>query len=160
MSRILPGLLIISMVCYSGICFGSAFGSAGETGERQSEERQSHIDQTKRYEKKVGPFEIGKNHVVVILDIIQGEDSSPLYNSFEIKDETGISYYKKELESSVESHINIEGIFKLKGKSGEGLIIFFDTEPNAPHAGKSFQIFGIKQRKVKPLSPPISVIIS
>lgn len=153
MNRILPGLLIISMVCYSGICFGSA----GETGERQPEERQSHIDQTKRYEKKAGPFEIGKNHVVVILDITEQEGFPPLYNSFEIKEETGISYYKKELEPAAESYVDIEGIFKLKGKSGEGLIIYFDTEPNAPQAGKSFQIFGIKQGKVKPLSPPISV---
>lgn len=155
MKGILAGPLIIFIVlCCSGICIGSE----KQDGERERQKSQDQAGKAKRVTKKVGPFEIGKKRIAVILDITEYEGQAYLYHSFEIIDEAGISYYKEILGPFPDSSTTtIEGIFKLEGKSGEGLIFYFDTGPNAPPAGKSFQIFGVEKGKVKPLSPPISV---
>lgn len=154
MNRILTGLLVFFFALfYSGSFLASEKQAAGSL----HKDSQNQSGETKRVAKQVGPFEVGKSRITVILDITGQEGSSPLYNSIEIKDETGKSYYKKVIGSSAESHTNIEEICKLEGKSGEGLIIYFDTEPNAPPAGKSFQVFGMEKSILKPLSVPINV---
>lgn len=153
MNRILTGLIVFFIVCFSGICFGNDKAD----GEREPQNSQDQTEKTKKVKKKVGPFEIGKKSIIVILDITEYEGHPYLYHSFEIVDEAGVSHYKKELGSTPESSTAIEEVYKLEGKNGEGLIIYFDTEPNAPPAGKSFQIFGVEKGKVKPLSQPVNV---
>lgn len=153
MNRILAGSLIIFIVCWSGLCLGS------ETQDSKHEPQisQDQTGETKRVTKELGPFEIGKKRFVVIQDETEREGDIISYNSFEIQDEAGVSHFKEELGFVPGYSTAIEGIFKLRGKNGEGLIIFFDTWPTAPPAGKSFQIFGLEKGKIKALSPPISV---
>jgi hypothetical protein len=149
MSRFLTGLLIIVAVCCSSICVGSEKQGA----ESEPTKSQGQSGEAKKVKKKIELFKIGENRVAVILDITEQPGYAPSYNAYEIKNEVSKSYYKETLGPGTD----IEGVFKLEGKSGEGLIIYFDTEPNAPLAGKSFQIFGIEKGKVKPLSAPINV---
>ncbi len=55
MNRILAGLLMIFIACYSGICFGNDKAA----GERRPIVVQDQADGSKKiYEKKYGPFNI------------------------------------------------------------------------------------------------------
>ncbi len=151
MKRIVVGLVSIFVVCFcSHICIGNEMQAVEHDQKDQTEK-------TKRVVKKVGPFEIGKKRFVVIEDVIERAGNVISCNSFEIKDDAGTSFYRKELGPSEDSSTVIEGIFKLEGKSGEGLILYFDLAPNAPPAGTSFQIFGVVKGKLKLLSEPINV---
>ncbi len=151
MKRIVVGLLSIFVVCfYSNTCIGNEMQGVEHDPKDKTEK-------TKRVEKKVGPFEIGKKRFVVIEDVTEREGNIIACNSFEIKDEAGTSFYKKTLGPYEDSTTVIEGIFKLEGKSGEGLILYFDTAPSAPPSGKSFQIFGVVKGNLKPLSQPVNV---
>lgn len=85
MNRFLIGLLSIFIVYCSGICIGSE-KQADEHGLQNS---QDEAGKTKRLKKKAGPF--------VILDVTEYEGQAYLYHSFEIIDEDGVSYYKKDL---------------------------------------------------------------
>lgn len=152
MKRLLAGSFMVIIISCSVVCVGSE----KQTSEFKPQKSHDQTGKTKRITKKVGPFEIVGKRVVVILDITEHEGQPYLYHSFEIKDETGESYYRELLESDPESYLTIEGIFKLEGKSGQGLILFYN-EQGAPPAGKSFQIFGIKKGVLKPLSPRINV---
>lgn len=152
MFRILTVLLIIIAVCSAGICLGSEKLRADNYGPKN----QDRSEEVKRAIKK-GSFRIGRKRIAVILNTTERAGHVLSSDSFEIQDEAGVSYYKQELGLVPESFTNIEGIFELQGKSGDGLIIYFTTSPTAPPAGTSFQIFGVEKETVKPLSPPISV---
>lgn len=150
MARILSGiLLIILAVCYGGI----SSGADRIDGPRKVQNREK-----KRVTKAVGPFEINKKRITVILDITEYKGRAILYHSFEIKDAAGVSLYKSDLEPTPEEKLNIEGIYKLEGKSGEGLIFYFELLPSAPGSGHFFKIFGMKNEKIK-LLPEVDMLI-
>lgn len=153
MNRILTGMPMIFIVCCSCIFFGCNKA----TSESRPTAVQGQTNDSKGYEKKYGPFDIGGSRIVVVNKIIY-VDSENMENSFEIKNETGLSFYKESHINDSEGGTTLEGVYKLEGKSGEGLIIYFDTEPNAPHAGQSFQIFGMEKGRIKPLSSVIYLI--
>ncbi len=152
MNRIWAQLLVFFIVCCLGIYFGCEKGG----GKSQPITVKSQANDSKGLEKKYGPFDLWGSRVVVV-NTIKYEDSNNTLDSFEIKNEAGLSYYKESHKNGPEGGTTLEGVFKLECKSGDGLIIYFDTEPNAPQAGKSFQIYGMEKGVVKPIAPAITV---
>ncbi len=104
-------------------------------------------------EARFGPFEIDHKRVIATYKYSDEEKG----DKFEIKDETGISYYKETFHNNNESYYSVENVFKLEGKSGEGIIVFYDLGPNAPPCGPEFQILGMKDGSLRELSPRIIV---
>ena len=141
MNRILAGSLVFFIVCCSGVFFGCEKG--GGKGQPVTIKGQITND-SKNYEKKYGPFDIGKNRIVVLYTL-KWEDDGREVRSVELKNEAGSSYYK-----ASDIGVDLEGAFKLESQSGEGLILYFETVADAPPGGKLFQIFGMEKEKVKP----------
>jgi hypothetical protein len=148
MKRILTANLIFFTLSCSGICIADEKQGA-QNEPSKSKSRSGAAEKTL---KKIGPFEIDDQNFTVVLDITKQRGYAAEYNGFDIKDENGLSHYKQALESR-----DVEGVFKLEGKSGEGLIFYYNEERHAPHGEKSFQIFGVEKGKVKPLSEPVKV---
>jgi hypothetical protein len=156
MNRFFAGLLVYVISC-SGIYTGCENKSVKtEPPKNQdnatSQTKQnvgSNIAEPTLSGKKFGPFDIDRKRIMVTYDYIG--------SLLEIKDEKGVTYFKKEYDIAAESSYTVENAFKLEGQSGEGLIIFYDSEPNAPPCGPEFQIFGMVSGSLKAMSPSIIV---
>ncbi len=135
---------------------GFSFGSEESRPENEPAKIQDQSGETEQV-KKIGPYVIEGKRIAIIAHIREREGYVLPSSYFEIQDEAGVSHCKQGLGFIPGLSTNIEGAFKLEGKSGEGLIIYFDSGPTAPSAGKSFQIFGLEKGNIKPLSLPITV---
>ncbi len=160
MNRVFAGFFVFIISC-SGIYLGcekktSKIEVAQTQGATNSQTKQFVTPNTSvpgQSGKKFGPFDIGHKHITVTYDYgdaITGD-------SLEIKDATGVSYLKETYHNDGESSYTVENAFKVEGKSGEGIIIFYDLEPNAPPCGPEFQIFGMEGGSLKSLSSSIIV---
>ncbi len=164
MKRVLIGLLIVMILCVA--IYFAYHEQADESTHILTSPIQVEDDnvQAKAYDeskyrvsdepgKKFGPFYFDQKRLFVTYDY---SDSIRGY-LFEIKDEAGVSYYNQLHPSSDDSFYDVTGAFKLEGKSGFGLIIFYDLEPNAPPCGPEFQVFGMKNGILTKLSESIIV---
>ncbi|HAS55243.1 MAG TPA: hypothetical protein DCS42_14535 [Nitrospiraceae bacterium] len=102
--------------------------------------------------KKFGPFNIGQKRFFLTYHYV-GPTTGAL---LEIKDQSGVSFFKEAHHISHDSLLDVEGAFKLEGRNGEGIIVYYDAGPNAPPCGPAFQIFSLARDSFKPLSTRIS----
>lgn len=120
------------------------------------------------YGEKIGPFVLNNRELTFFLKYKRpshdGVESEKTVEGFEVRDEDRRLYHQETFgtpgldgeRGSFETNIGMK-VFKLEGESGEGLIVYYDIQPNDPPAGAAFQVFGLKDDKLEPLSPVISV---
>jgi len=159
MKLIVSGLFAFIISC-SGIYCGceKKYSEAelaktqGYTNERTKQSAATNVAVPGQSRKKVWAIRHRPQRIVVTY--YYGDAVSD--DSLEIKDEAGVSYFRETYSNDDESFYAVESVFKLEGKSGEGIIIFNDEGPS-PRPAARISDFGMRSGSLKALSPRIGV---
>ncbi len=119
-------------------------------------------------ERRLGPFQIQDRRFTVVLRIkrILGVPApDPAWQTtlaaIEIEDEAGAVHYRRSFDYEVSGNEFADcwsaSAKPLQGEHGSGLLVSYGVFPSAPLAGQSFQVFGLFEGRLVPLSKPVSV---
>lgn len=120
-----------------------------------------------REEEKIGPFIVHDRELTVLLSYKKssrdGVENDRTVEGFEVRDERNRLYHQESFgtpglrgeSGSFEAKIGVK-VFKIEGKNGEGLIFYYDIRANDLPAA-AFQVFGLQDEQLAPLSAVIGV---
>ncbi len=110
-------------------------------------------------ERLVGPFAIGERSFQVTLAITKLARAETV-SSVQIKDAEGTVCFEKKLPYQIDAGRFFETTTVqaelLRGKGGSGLLLTYAVDPSTPLGGRSWQVLGVVDGKLVPLSPPVT----
>lgn len=176
--------IIATLLLFVSCTQNTGWASKIEVGTTTVESEQVPLGlRLESYEKKIGPFKVGDKSFTVVLNLKKIPDSTGSFSetveSFEIKDEKGVSHYKRSfkikiredefsetislwgyaLECRDEYFRNESGKLKriIKDYEPKGLILYYEELPSAPSSGILCQVFALKENRLVPLFSPLTV---
>lgn len=108
----------------------------------------------------VGPLVVGGRYFTVLLHREKfGREQHVRF--LQLRDETGVVHYEESfdppMQGSGPTWTTTVSAHALRGERGQGLVIYYQQLPSAPHTGLSLRIFALQGSRLEPLTPLISV---
>lgn len=108
----------------------------------------------------VGPLVVGGRYFTVLLHRERfGADEHVRF--LQLRDETGVVHYEESFDpptrDGMPAWTTTVSAHALRGERGQGLIVYYQRLPSAPHSGVSLRIFSLQGSRLTPLAPSLSV---
>ncbi len=114
-------------------------------------------------ERTAGPFALHERSFQVVFHLarLPGADPEESVASLEIRDQDGAVHFERTLPYRVEGErfeetIGVEAAL-VQGKLGSGLLLSYGVLPSTPMGGRSWQVLGMVEGKLRPFSKPVAL---
>jgi hypothetical protein len=103
---------------------------------------------------------VGSRYFTVLLhrEKFGGEEHVRL---LQLRDETGVVHYEESFDPPMRDNQAVWtttiSAHALRGERGQGLVVYYQQLPSAPHTGLSLRIFALQGSRLEPLAPLLSV---
>jgi hypothetical protein len=108
----------------------------------------------------VGPLVVGSRYFTVLLhrEKSGGEEH---VRFLQLRDETGVVHYEESFDPPLQDNqpawTMTVSAHALRGEQGQGVVVYYQRLPSAPHSGLSLRIFSLQGSRLVPLASGLSV---